>query len=64
MEQDRGDLPLVVPLALLVSDEWSYKGNERLVQMMTQTLNLGSKESCEDLPIPDSVSEFKLHKKF
>ena len=32
--------------------------------MMTQTLNLGSKESCEDLPIPDWVSEFKLYQKY
>ncbi|XP_054991298.1 serine/threonine-protein kinase Nek4 [Sorex araneus] len=35
-----------------------------LVQMMTQTLKLDSKESCEDLPIPDPVSEFKLHRKY
>ncbi|XP_049719241.1 serine/threonine-protein kinase Nek4 isoform X1 [Elephas maximus indicus] len=31
-----------------------------LVQLMTQTLKLDSKESCEDLP----VSEFKLHRKY
>ncbi|XP_055985199.1 serine/threonine-protein kinase Nek4 [Sorex fumeus] len=35
-----------------------------LVQLMTQTLKLDSKESCEDLPIPDPVSEFKLHRKY
>uniref|UniRef100_G3U5M8 NIMA related kinase 4 n=2 Tax=Loxodonta africana TaxID=9785 RepID=G3U5M8_LOXAF len=31
-----------------------------LVQLMTQTLKLDSKESCEDLP----VSEFKVHRKY
>ncbi|XP_016065710.1 PREDICTED: serine/threonine-protein kinase Nek4 [Miniopterus natalensis] len=47
-----------------------------LVQVMTQTLKLDSKESCEDLPVPDPVSEcedlpvpdpvseFKLHRKY
>ncbi|XP_006169368.1 serine/threonine-protein kinase Nek4 isoform X2 [Tupaia chinensis] len=35
-----------------------------LVQMMTQTLKLDSKESCEDLPVPNPVSEFKLHRKY
>ncbi|KAM5315426.1 serine/threonine-protein kinase Nek4 isoform 3-T3 [Glossophaga mutica] len=35
-----------------------------LVQLMTQTLKLDSKESCEDLPVPDPVSEFKLHRKY
>ncbi|XP_037386411.1 serine/threonine-protein kinase Nek4 isoform X3 [Talpa occidentalis] len=35
-----------------------------LVQMMTQTLKLDSKESCEDLLLPDPVSEFKLHRKY
>uniref|UniRef100_A0A8C0RD31 non-specific serine/threonine protein kinase n=1 Tax=Canis lupus familiaris TaxID=9615 RepID=A0A8C0RD31_CANLF len=35
-----------------------------LVQLMTQTLKLESKESCEDLLVPDSVSEFKLHRKY
>lgn len=35
-----------------------------LLQLMTQTLKLDSKESCEDLPVPDPVSEFKLHRKY
>ncbi|XP_038422116.1 serine/threonine-protein kinase Nek4 isoform X2 [Canis lupus familiaris] len=35
-----------------------------LVQLMTQTLKLESKESCEDLLVPDPVSEFKLHRKY
>nr|KAF6335542.1 NIMA related kinase 4 [Pipistrellus kuhlii] len=35
-----------------------------LVQLMTQTLKLDSKESCEDFPVPDPVSEFKLHRKY
>nr|KAF6310894.1 NIMA related kinase 4 [Myotis myotis] len=35
-----------------------------LVQLMTQTLKLDSKENCEDLPVPDPVSEFKLHRKY
>lgn len=35
-----------------------------LVQLMTQTLNLDSKESYEDLPVPEPVSEFKLHRKY
>lgn len=35
-----------------------------LVQLMTQTLKLDSKESCEDLPAPDPVSEFRLHRKY
>ncbi|XP_008259022.1 serine/threonine-protein kinase Nek4 isoform X11 [Oryctolagus cuniculus] len=35
-----------------------------LVQLMTQTLKLDSKESCEDLPVPNPVSEFKLHRKY
>nr|KAF6475396.1 NIMA related kinase 4 [Rousettus aegyptiacus] len=35
-----------------------------LVQLMTQTLKLDSKESCEDLPVPDPVPEFKLHRKY
>ncbi|XP_012575722.1 PREDICTED: serine/threonine-protein kinase Nek4 isoform X2 [Condylura cristata] len=35
-----------------------------LVQMMTQTLKLDSKESCEDLLVPDPMSEFKLHRKY
>ncbi|XP_007451935.1 PREDICTED: serine/threonine-protein kinase Nek4 [Lipotes vexillifer] len=35
-----------------------------LVQLMTQTLNLDSKESSEDLPVPEPVSEFKLHRKY
>lgn len=35
-----------------------------LVQLMTQTLKLDSKESCEDLPVSDPVSEFKLHRKY
>ncbi|KAK2503036.1 hypothetical protein MC885_016059 [Smutsia gigantea] len=35
-----------------------------LVQLMTQTLKLDSKESCDDLPVPDPVPEFKLHRKY
>uniref|UniRef100_A0A8D2JP24 non-specific serine/threonine protein kinase n=1 Tax=Sciurus vulgaris TaxID=55149 RepID=A0A8D2JP24_SCIVU len=35
-----------------------------LVQLMTETLKLDSKESCEDLPLPNPVSEFKLHRKY
>ncbi|XP_008053162.1 serine/threonine-protein kinase Nek4 [Carlito syrichta] len=35
-----------------------------LVQLMTQTLKLDSKDSSEDLPVPNSVSEFKLHRKY
>ena len=35
-----------------------------LVQLMTPTLKLDSKESYEDLPVPDPVSEFKLHRKY
>ncbi|XP_061052968.1 serine/threonine-protein kinase Nek4 isoform X7 [Eubalaena glacialis] len=35
-----------------------------LVQLMTQTLKLDSKESYEDLPVPEPVSEFKLHRKY
>ncbi|XP_037654028.1 serine/threonine-protein kinase Nek4 isoform X4 [Choloepus didactylus] len=35
-----------------------------LVQLMTQTLKLDSKESCEDLPVLNPVSEFKIHRKY
>ncbi|XP_006876118.1 PREDICTED: serine/threonine-protein kinase Nek4 [Chrysochloris asiatica] len=35
-----------------------------LVKLMTQTLKLDSKESCEDLLAPIPVSEFKLHRKY
>lgn len=35
-----------------------------LVQLMTETLKLDSKESCEDLPLSNPVSEFKLHRKY
>ncbi|XP_078207255.1 serine/threonine-protein kinase Nek4 isoform X18 [Callithrix jacchus] len=35
-----------------------------LVQLMTQTLKLDSKESCEDLLVANPVSEFRLHRKF
>ncbi|KAM5187786.1 serine/threonine-protein kinase Nek4 isoform 3-T3 [Callospermophilus lateralis] len=35
-----------------------------LVQLMTETLKLDSKESCEDLALPNPVSEFKLHRKY
>nr|XP_044992017.1 serine/threonine-protein kinase Nek4 [Jaculus jaculus] len=35
-----------------------------LVQLMTQTLKLDSKESCEDLPMPKPISEFKLNRKY
>uniref|UniRef100_A0A8C7EX18 Serine/threonine-protein kinase Nek4 n=1 Tax=Neovison vison TaxID=452646 RepID=A0A8C7EX18_NEOVI len=35
-----------------------------LVQLMTQTLKLESKESYEDLLFPEPVSEFKLHRKY
>uniref|UniRef100_A0A8C8VUX0 Serine/threonine-protein kinase Nek4 n=1 Tax=Peromyscus maniculatus bairdii TaxID=230844 RepID=A0A8C8VUX0_PERMB len=35
-----------------------------LVQLMTQTLKLDSKESCEDLLVLNPVSEFRLHRKY
>ncbi|XP_023571523.1 serine/threonine-protein kinase Nek4 isoform X5 [Octodon degus] len=35
-----------------------------LMQLMTQTLKLDPKESCEDLPAPASGSEFRLHRKY
>uniref|UniRef100_A0A8D2H9B2 Serine/threonine-protein kinase Nek4 n=1 Tax=Urocitellus parryii TaxID=9999 RepID=A0A8D2H9B2_UROPR len=35
-----------------------------LVQLMTETLKLDSKESCEDLALPNPMSEFKLHRKY
>ncbi|XP_045847360.1 serine/threonine-protein kinase Nek4 isoform X6 [Meles meles] len=35
-----------------------------LVHLMTQTLKLESKESYEDLLVPEPVSEFKLHRKY
>ncbi|XP_058534988.1 serine/threonine-protein kinase Nek4 isoform X3 [Ochotona princeps] len=35
-----------------------------LVQLMTQTLTLDSKDSCEDLTEPHPVSEFRLHRKY
>ncbi|XP_036055388.1 serine/threonine-protein kinase Nek4 isoform X2 [Onychomys torridus] len=35
-----------------------------LVQLMTQTLKLDSKESCDDLLVLNPVSEFKLHRKY
>uniref|UniRef100_A0A452RAE2 non-specific serine/threonine protein kinase n=1 Tax=Ursus americanus TaxID=9643 RepID=A0A452RAE2_URSAM len=35
-----------------------------LVQLMTQTLKLESKENYEDLLVPEPVSEFKLHRKY
>uniref|UniRef100_A0A2I3GBC4 non-specific serine/threonine protein kinase n=1 Tax=Nomascus leucogenys TaxID=61853 RepID=A0A2I3GBC4_NOMLE len=35
-----------------------------LVQLMTQTLKLDSKESCEDVPVANPASEFKLHRKY
>lgn len=35
-----------------------------LVQLMTQTLRLEAKESCEDLHVPNSGSEFRLHRKY
>ena len=35
-----------------------------LVQLMTQTLKLDSKESCEDLPVLNPVPEFRLHGKY
>ncbi|CAO2638198.1 Serine/threonine-protein kinase Nek4 [Lemmus lemmus] len=35
-----------------------------LVQLMTQTLKLDSKESCEDLPMLNPVPEFRLHRKY
>uniref|UniRef100_A0A8D1V8R3 Serine/threonine-protein kinase Nek4 n=1 Tax=Sus scrofa TaxID=9823 RepID=A0A8D1V8R3_PIG len=49
-------------------DSREHKGHTNemsdLVQLMTQTLKLDSKESCEDLRVPDPVSEFKLHRKY
>ncbi|XP_004864435.1 serine/threonine-protein kinase Nek4 isoform X1 [Heterocephalus glaber] len=35
-----------------------------LMQLMTQTLKLDSKESCEDLPVPTPGAEFRLHRKY
>lgn len=35
-----------------------------LVQLMTQTLRLEAKESCEDLHVPNPGSEFRLHRKY
>ncbi|XP_040603775.1 serine/threonine-protein kinase Nek4 isoform X6 [Mesocricetus auratus] len=35
-----------------------------LVQLMTQTLKLDSRESCEDLRVLNPVSEFRLHRKY
>ncbi|XP_045153447.1 serine/threonine-protein kinase Nek4 [Echinops telfairi] len=35
-----------------------------LVQLMTQTLKLDPKESCEDLTAPSPAPEFKLHRKY
>lgn len=55
------------------SGEWGFffsprKGHTNemsdLVQLMTQTLKLESKENYEDLLVPEPVSEFKLHRKY
>ncbi|XP_060246821.1 serine/threonine-protein kinase Nek4 isoform X3 [Meriones unguiculatus] len=35
-----------------------------LVQLMTQTLKLDSKESCDNLQVLNPVSEFKLHRRY
>ncbi|XP_010641396.1 serine/threonine-protein kinase Nek4 isoform X5 [Fukomys damarensis] len=35
-----------------------------LMQLMTQTLKLDSKESCDDLPVPTPGAEFRLHRKY
>ncbi|XP_055468371.1 serine/threonine-protein kinase Nek4 isoform X2 [Psammomys obesus] len=35
-----------------------------LVQLMTQTLKLDSKESCDDLQVLNPVPEFKLHRRY
>ncbi|KAM4882189.1 serine/threonine-protein kinase Nek4 isoform 2-T2 [Thomomys bottae] len=35
-----------------------------LVQLMTQTLKLDSKDSCEDISVQNPVPEFKLHRKY
>ena len=35
-----------------------------LVQLMTQTLRLEAKESCEDLQVLNPGSEFRLHRKY
>ncbi|CAH7239597.1 Nek4 [Phodopus roborovskii] len=35
-----------------------------LVQLMTQTLKMDSKEICEDLPVLNPASEFRLHRKY
>ncbi|KAH0516328.1 Serine/threonine-protein kinase Nek4 [Microtus ochrogaster] len=45
---------------------WKSHTNEMsdLVQLMTQTLKLDSKESCEDLPVLNPVPEFRLHGKY
>lgn len=34
------------------------------MQLMTQTLRLEAKESCEDLHVPNPGSEFRLHRKY
>ncbi|XP_072505926.1 serine/threonine-protein kinase Nek4 isoform X4 [Notamacropus eugenii] len=35
-----------------------------LVQLMTQTLKMDSKENCENLPVLLPMSEFRLHRKY
>ncbi|XP_013371043.1 PREDICTED: serine/threonine-protein kinase Nek4 isoform X2 [Chinchilla lanigera] len=35
-----------------------------LMQLMTQTLKLDPKESCEDLPVPAPGSEFRLNRRY
>jgi NIMA (never in mitosis gene a)-related kinase len=35
-----------------------------LVQLKSHTFKLNSKDSSEDLPVPNPVSELKLHQKY
>ncbi|XP_012886177.1 PREDICTED: serine/threonine-protein kinase Nek4 [Dipodomys ordii] len=53
------------PLSFIVNI-WKSHTNEMsdLVQLMTQTLKLDSKDSCEDILVPNPVPEFKLHRKY
>ncbi|OWK02524.1 NEK4, partial [Cervus elaphus hippelaphus] len=52
-----------LPTAVMLSKGHTNEMTD-LVQLMTQTLKLDSKESYEDLLVPDPVSEFKLHRKY
>jgi NIMA (never in mitosis gene a)-related kinase len=51
------------------SDRYSREGKRHtnemsdLVQLKSHTFKLNSKDSCDDLPVPNPVSELKLHQK-